>query len=373
MDFKNKKIIIILVLTLVLGASIFVSVYFLFLKEKAVLQNSLVGSGRVIFKEDGVTEDELFLLPKRAFALDPSVLEKLRILNDDVSLLDGLTLDLGGRQNIPLAVVIENHPDARLQTEGLEKAKIVYEALAEGGITRYLAVFDPIGVAKIGPVRSARPYFIHWAEEFGGLFVHIGGSDEALAYLKNSSKVLNVDENRGEQVIWRDQDYQRPHNAFTSTNDLYRKVMPLNWQKQITDSFFKFKLKEYPALIPVQQINLDFSFPSYKVFWEYNPLKNNYIRHLGGKKQESLTAKNIIVQVALTQLIEEDEKGRLDISVLGQGKAYYFLDGEALEGTWFKKDFGEKTVFYDAENQEMQFNKGVTWVEVIDSVSRLSY
>lgn len=368
MNFQDKKdFYVYRILIPILGISIFVFLCFLLVNK--ILQKNKVADefARVIYKENGVQPSQLFLTPSNLMTVAPQILDHLKILSDDVSLLDGKNLDLGGRQNIPIAVIIENHPDARPQMAGLEKAKIVYEALAEGGITRYLAIFDPVGVAKIGPVRSARPYFIHWAEEFGGVFCHIGGSDEALSYLRNSSHILNVEENQGDGIIWRETDYLKPHNAFTSTNNLYKKALAVVWQKQITESFLKFKLKEYPVKEPLLGVTLDFSFPSYKVKWQYDSQENQYLRYLAGRLQEGITAKNIIVQIVPAKLIEEDEKGRLDMYLIGQGKAIYFLDGEKKEGTWEKDDFQVKTVFYDAEHQEMQFNRGKTWIEVIDS------
>lgn len=328
---------------------------------------------RVIFKENGVMKEELYLPPsKQVDQHTAKTLNKLHILNDDISWLDGLPLETDGREKIPLAVMVENYPGVREYTVGLDKAKIVYEALVEGGYTRYLAVFDPTNVSKIGPIRSARPYFIHWAEEFGGAYLHIGGSDEAQAYLRNSSKVINIDENEGENVIWRDENYLAPHDAFTSTKRIYDKVKNYQWKKQIQESFFKFKLKEYPSKTPIQEILIDFSIPIYHVSWKYNVTENTYERYIAGLKQEGIAAKNIIIQILPNSLIEDDEKGRLDMSVLGSGKAIYFIDGERIEGVWKKADFGEKTLFVDLENKEIRLNKGQTWVEIVDFEQKIS-
>lgn len=365
MNMSKQKIQIafLLILISVLGISIFV----LWQKSQSVQMIEEPKIERVIFKENGITFEKLYLvLPGWSKELS-LVLNKLNILNDDVSFLDGLALETDGRRKIPLAVMIENYPGVREYTAGLDKAKIVYEALAEGGYTRYLAIFDPVSVSKIGPVRSARPYFIHWAEEFGGIYAHIGGSDEALAYLNNSSGVINVDENAGEDIIWRDTDYVAPHNAFTSVQKLYKKVQGRNWEKQLQENFFKFKLKEYPATEPLKTISIDFSIPIYQVTWQYNSAENAYERFLAGVKQQGILAKNVLVQVVPNNLIEGDEKGRLNMSVLGMGKAFYFLDGEKIEGTWQKNDYSEKTLFLNADNQEMAINKGQTWIEVVDA------
>lgn len=363
MEFKlNKQSLILMILTLVLGVSIFF-IWFLLIDKVSVEEEKIE---RVIFKENGVDQNSLYTVSKANINESGVLLNKLKIFSDATSLLDGLSIDLNDKKNIPLAIVVENHTLSRPQMAGLEKAKIVYEVLVEGGITRFLAVYDPIGVEKIGPVRSARPYLIHWAEEFSGVFTHIGGSDEALSYLKNSSRILNVDENEGEEIIVRDNDYEAPHNAFTSTTELYKKALRWNWEKQITESFFKFKLKEYPVTDPIQKIALDFSLPNYKVVWEYNAESNDYERYVGGMRHGEIKAKNLIVQLLPNQVIEDDEKGRLNMSVLGQGKAFFYIDGEEVKGFWQKLDYDEKTIFYNGEHEEMQFNKGKTWIEVID-------
>lgn len=364
MIFNKQKIQFFLLLILIsfLGISIFV----LWQKSQMAIVEEEVKVERVIFKENGVTMDKLYASLQSVEDATAKILNQLNILNDDVSFLDGKPLEIDGREKIPLTVMIENYPEVRAYTVGLDKAKIVYEALVEGGITRYLAVFDPNNVSAIGPVRSARPYFIHWAEEFGGIYTHIGGSEEALAYLRNSSGVINVDENEGENIIWRNHDYSAPHNAFTSTKKLYEKAEKYTWNKHLQTNFFKFKLKEYPAQNPLKEISIDFSLPIYHVTWKYSLTENGYERHIAGLKQEGILAKNIIVQVLPNNLIADDEKGRLAMSVLGAGKAFYFLDGEEYEGTWQKLDYSEKTTFLDAENQEMAFNKGQTWIEVVD-------
>lgn len=353
-------------LLLILISFLGISIFALYSNDSVTDEESMEAEKRVVFKENGVSEDFLYASNKKSRKESPETLNKLNILNDDVSWLDGLSLDLGGKKKIPLAVVIENHPASRPQMAGLNQAKIVYEFLVEGGITRYLAVFDPTTVSKIGPVRSARPYSIHWAEEFGGVFTHVGGSDEAMAYLRNSSRILNIDENEGEEILWRDADYLAPHDAFTNTKNMYAKADEWEWKKQIDESFFKFKTKEFPAKDPIKSITIDFSFPSYKVDWTYNVEENSYWRYLADVKQEGISAKNIIVQVLPNQVIAGDEKGRLSMPVIGSGVAIYFLDGEKKAGTWKKSDYGEKTIFYDKEKKEMRFNKGNTWIEVVD-------
>ena len=131
-------------------------------------------------------------------------------------LLDGTYVE--GKAEFPYAVMIDNRPEARPQY-GLGDAFLVYETLVEGGATRYLAFFQNVDVSRIGPVRSARDYFVPWVAEMHAAFVHSGGSPQALAAIKLLS-IYDVEEISylGTQYFWRDADRPEPHNLFTSSS-----------------------------------------------------------------------------------------------------------------------------------------------------------
>ncbi|MFW5888424.1 MAG: DUF3048 domain-containing protein, partial [Patescibacteria group bacterium] len=133
--------------------------------------------------------------------------------------LNGRIIKNDGNSNTPVAIMIDNHKNAR-PAYGIDKADIVFEAEVEGSITRYLAIFnDYKEVEKIGPVRSARPYFINWASGVSALFVHCGGSPQALATIARSG-IKNLDEFYKTSRFWRDKTLPRPHNIFTSGKEL---------------------------------------------------------------------------------------------------------------------------------------------------------
>src|SRR5581483_1401572 len=118
----------------------------------------------------------------------------------------------------PFAVVVENHPDARPQS-GLSQADVVYEALAEGGITRFLAIFQSQDVKSIGPVRSARTYFNDWAQEWGAVYAHVGGNSDALALIKAGIPgVSDADQFFNDPYFTRISSRRPPHNTYTSIN-----------------------------------------------------------------------------------------------------------------------------------------------------------
>ncbi|MBI5221693.1 MAG: DUF3048 domain-containing protein [Candidatus Magasanikbacteria bacterium] len=149
------------------------------------------------------------------------------------SSLDGTTVSSSEMINpFVVGIMIDNHPDARPQS-GLVAAKIVYEAPAEGGITRYFAIFDSIqSVEKVGPVRSARPYFVDWLEEYSGLYMHCGGAPEALAKIK-SEKVFDADEFFNGPYYWRDESRIAPHNLFTKSEQIKKIILHLFPHSQI--------------------------------------------------------------------------------------------------------------------------------------------
>lgn len=134
------------------------------------------------------------------------------------SKLMGIKVDPAELNKKIMTVVIENHPDARPQS-GLDKASIVYETLAEGGITRFLAVFQENEVAEIGPVRSARIYFLDWVLEYDALFAHIGGNIAALDQI-GPLKIQDINQFYNANYFWRDNSRVAPHNVYTTTDKL---------------------------------------------------------------------------------------------------------------------------------------------------------
>ncbi|MGB9680810.1 MAG: DUF3048 domain-containing protein, partial [Minisyncoccia bacterium] len=127
----------------------------------------------------------------------------------------------------PLAVSIENHPESRPQS-GLDKASLIFESPTEGGITRFLAFFVENDVQKLGPVRSARTYFLDWLSEFDGIFAHCGGNADALALIP-SYNIKDLDEFNFPKIYWRTYDRYPPHNLYTKTDNLWQKAEELGW------------------------------------------------------------------------------------------------------------------------------------------------
>jgi hypothetical protein len=283
-------------------------------------------------------------------------------------LLDGVYVQKEKDNLRPFAVTIDNHIDAR-PPAGLAKANLVIEAEAEGGITRYLAFFDSDGeIKKIGPVRSARPYFVDWARELNALYVHVGGSPIALAKMTREN-ILHINEFYQGDYFWRDPKRTRPHNVFTSTNKLKKYLKDKNVNQQAVFFPWSFKDDVKPELRPASgTIAVGYWQAGYEIKWKYDQKNNNYIRYTSeqpvtDESGDWITAKNIIIQFVPAEIVDEEK--RLKMKIVGQGKSWICLDGVCQSGQWQKKSISARTRFYNQDGREFHFNRGCTWIEVV--------
>ncbi|MDD3285508.1 MAG: DUF3048 domain-containing protein [Patescibacteria group bacterium] len=268
----------------------------------------------------------------------------------------------------PVAVVIDNDVLARPQ-DSLSQASLVYEAPVEGGMTRYLAIFPAsIDVSAVGPVRSARPYFVAWAEELKALFIHCGGSPEALKLLK-SADVYDLNEFYNANYFWRDASSVRvaPHNVLTS-GDNWRSYLSKRGLGEKKADAWLFKKENKPETPPeAKDISLRFS-ANFQALWRYLPESNSYQRYFNGVESRDaaglIQAKNVIIQEVESQVL--DVAGRLALDLAGEGKAEICLDGLCRSASWRQRQ-GERTRYYYDDGTEIQLNPGITWIEVADS------
>lgn len=290
------------------------------------------------------------------------------------SLLDGTKVSPDLAKRIPLGVIVENHPDARPQA-GLDKASIIYEAIAEGGITRFLAIYGPQDAGKVGPVRSARTYFVSWSHEWKALFGHVGGNIDALDLLASDKSVYNLDQfSIGSQAYWREALRRATeHTMFTDTSKLRKVALDKKYPTEAQFSPNTFKAEADTSITPQAQIiNINFSTASYAVKWTYNKTNNDYLRFMAGTSHKDavtgtqLAAKNIIIQYVDRKNIKTriNEDGWIFI-IIGQGKAKFIQDGVTTDCTWKRADIDSRTKFYDTAGNEMKYNPGTTWYEIV--------
>ena len=278
------------------------------------------------------------------------------------------------------AVMIDNMVDAR-PPAGLDKAGLVIECLAEANISRFLAFFtlDTL-IDQLGPIRSARPYFAEWAGELQSLYIHSGGSPEALKNLKNNIyNVTDLNEFSWGPYFWRDWKRYAPHNLFTSSEKLNQFLDDQNLNDQVPNYrswLYKRDLIKKQRPIDEQKIKIIYKEPSYMVEWQYDLDQNDYLRYQAGQPhltadEQELRAKNVIIQYVEMEII--DYLGRKKIPTAGQGQVVIFQDGQKIEGQWLKNNSDERTLFYNQNDEEIQFNRGITWIEVVPEGYRVEY
>lgn len=271
------------------------------------------------------------------------------------------------------AVMIDNSSDAWPQS-GIDQAFLVMEAPVEAGIPRLQAFFSAdTEVEKIGPVRSARPYFVDWANALDALYVHVGGSDDALDLI-SSNGTFDLNEFWNGQFFWRAADRYAPHNTYTSTELLAEAVAARAERGKAPEVMYGTWLwdETVPAVdAPGESVSVLFSNSStYTAHWSYDAATARYARKQGGwrtKTQDGneIFADNVIVMVLDISVL--DSVGRRKIRTTGEGKARVFKDGQTIEATWKSPSETVRTRFYDATGTEIALNPGTTWIEVTGS------
>lgn len=287
------------------------------------------------------------------------------------SMLDGIVSPTADATRHPMGVMIENTTDARPQA-GLSDASIVYEAIAEGGITRYLAVFGRIVPDKVGPVRSARPYYVDWAEEYtpgSAYYVHAGGSPEALGKI-SGDRVYDLNHSsKGFQRFPR-AGVASEHTLFAFPKTLYDVAKEKGYR---TDSDFKpWKFKDDTNITnrpDAQTIIIPFSSKTYEAKFVYDKESNTYKRYLANAEHKDannskqLAPKSIIVMFTSYETV--DAKNRQKVTTIGERSGKAFLDGKAIDIKWKKPSSPGRTIFTDAASgKEIEFNRGQIWIAV---------
>lgn len=319
-------------------------------------------------------------------------------------------------QRRPLYVMVENHTDSRPQS-GLIVADVVYEAVAEGGITRFGAVFYCQAVArdtKLGPVRSARTYFLDWASEYNyPLYVHVGGGncsrDEATNQCTTDPRAMSLEQigkygwsgakgndlnqfSIGYPTFWRN--YERlgrtvatEHTMETTTEKLWAIAEKRGWMAEGNDGeewskkFVPWAFTS-PSTSSGQVNNISFEFwegyGNFAVRWEYNQQTNLYSRVMGGESHQDLetgipiTASTVVVQFT-------KEEGPVDIHkhmlyrTTGKGEALVFQSGQVIKAKWQKADRVGRTKFTDDKGKEVAFVGGQMWIEVVPAGNTVEY
>lgn len=323
----------------------------------------------------------------------------------------------------PITAVIENHADSRPQS-GLSKADVVYEVVAEGGITRFLSVFycgasaDDVTIA---PIRSARVYLVNWAAGYGDepIFVHIGGANnicgtcpggvkpageiakkvDAFSMLANmgwrsaKGNAFDGGTNVGYPIIVRDQ-YRLgeksawEHSVVGYTDKIFEEAKERGFAYEDIkgnpwdEDFSSWKFEDDSPLSSPKASQVSFEFWSnkgdYDVSWKYDKGENRYLRFNGGKEHidhetgEQLFAKNVVV-IFVKEEGPVDNEGHMYYTNIGEGEALIFKNGDVVEANWKKRTQDDQLKFYDEDGKEVALVRGEIWIEAVPKGNKIDY
>lgn len=306
----------------------------------------------------------------------------------------------------PLAVMIENHEEARPQS-GVSSADVIYEAVAEGGITRFMAVYlCTFGDAQVGPVRSARTYFLDWLSEYDALYAHVGGANtpgpaNALGQIIDY-KIKDLNQfGIGYPTYWRD--YQRLGRPVATEHTMYSTIKKLwdigtkkgwgvadasgtKWDKNFVP--WKF-LKKDESIEGDAATKIDVNFwesqSSYLVVWNYDQTCNCYKRkngsadHMDLNSNKQLSPTTVVVQFQKESRANDGYEGNVHLLYSNKGpqapsgKVLIFSSGKVIKGTWNKANRLAREKFLDEKGKEISFVPGQIWIQTVPEGSSVTY
>lgn len=306
-------------------------------------------------------------------------------ITGNINIFSGLEISDEVWNSRPIAVMIENSPDSRPQS-GLIYADMVFEVVDEGGVTRYVAVYSSYDADITGPVRSARAYYAEIARSFDPIYAFWGTYPEGYDIIRK----LDMDVLDGNSDViayaksgWRD--YSRSniteHTAFMSTIKLKEEAADYGYSLKGGQSPLRFKIDAVNSdKGDISDITINFSYDSYRVDFEYNRENNNYLKFTGGTPHTDYeTGSQIAVNNVIVMITDIEgpinQWGHMAVRTTGTsdiGKAFFFMDGNVIEGTWERTSAFDPFKYKDDGNIVL-FNRGSTWVALIQDTNRLTY
>ncbi|HTK39622.1 MAG TPA: DUF3048 domain-containing protein [Patescibacteria group bacterium] len=274
--------------------------------------------------------------------------------------------DEAATKQLVTAIMIENSPDARPHS-GLKQAGVVFEAIAEAGITRYVALYQESKPSLVGPVRSLRPYFLTWIKPFDASIAHVGGSAKALREVRNGH-YRDIDQFFNDGSYWRASDRYAPHNVYTS----FAKLDALNKSKGYKTSKFTGWDRQdgKPASKPdATSITINFSSSLYNTKYTYDKKTNTYKRFLGGERhidrEKGQISPSVVIAMTVSEKTVMEDGARESIGTTGKGTAYIFQNGTVQKATWRKTSAGAQLQWLDKSGKSIALNRGQTWIAAV--------
>jgi len=289
------------------------------------------------------------------------------------SLTNGVKVSPDIANRHPVAVMIENSQVARPQA-GLTSADIVYEAVTEGGITRFMGIYSQNYPDQAGPVRSARSYFIDWLSEYDAFYAHAGGSPTALGRISDYG-IKDYPHSNDAYTRIRQAGVSSEHTLFVDVSKIFNfGIEKKNWPKTFNTKSWLFKDPEQVATTNTK-LSIDFSSAPFVVDWIYDPTIKKYARQMAGiAHKDRISGEQIKATTVITMNVRHSanppysgtgKESEWNMATIGTGDVSVFQDGLRINGQWKKTSRTERTRFFDSAGVEITLNRGVIWIEIV--------
>lgn len=286
----------------------------------------------------------------------------------------GLEVPVEYNQRTVTGIQIENSPDARPQS-GLKDADVIYEAVAEGGITRFHAIFKDNLPEYVGPVRSVRPYYLDFLGPYDGAIVHVGGSPQALAEIR-AQGIKDLDQQSGanSSAYWREKSRYAPHNMYTNVVKL-KEIEKNNGWTSTYEGFVRGGEDKTSATPNAKTVNIRMSSANYNVVYNYDAATNTYLRNEGGRPHmDAKSNAQLAPKVLVVPVVRRTQDGIYSVYAINDGgKVLIFQNGTTTEGTWSKAGRKAQFKFTGADGQPLKLAPGQTWVTLAASAGDVTF
>lgn len=282
-----------------------------------------------------------------------------------------------------IAVMIDDHSRARPQS-GFNAASVVWQAPAEGGIPRYMLIFQDAAPTAVGPVRSARQYYIEWAAEWRAMYVHVGGSPQALATLRAKGQgqwVYNADEFRwGGKYLWRIRERFAPHNVYSDEEHLRALAARLGADATPVTAAWSFR-QDAPLSQRPRGGRIATAYLANKIGYAYDRKTNSYVRSVTGASPQidaadgkRVAPKNVVIMLVRFGALNDGHpnKKRLEAADVGTGTAWIATNGRTVKGTWRKASITAPTLFFGPDGKPVTLTIGQTFVQVMPTGTKVT-